>query len=230
MEHVAVQAPQPQQIVQAPPPLQIAEPQQVMPQQPPVSVPIAAPVTPIKPKEVQQEVNLPNISNEQWMSLLMGIDLDVLSAALDGDAEEFTQGIYALALQKNEPVLFQLIDLFKDNDPAALHAQARDVLLVSLRGEWAAGAKLMLGEDGHKQAIELAEKLATEEGLKWLELAHATAVFLEQRRVNLESQGEVVEVVGGVEPSPTLPASVEVEGAQEGNSLVIDDGDDGPLI
>ncbi len=173
-------------------------------------------------------------TDEQWMALMMEIDLAALSTAVDNDAEAFIQGLYKLAAEEEHPAAIQLITLLRDTSPIALHAQICNETLPSImREDWKGKITIFLGEEAYTNAVGLLEKLSTEQGRKWLELANATCRFLDTRIAN-KSGGQI----GGVgqdtqqtqEAQPVEAIGTRQGMIQGGEVGSTDDGDDGPLI
>jgi len=180
--------------------------------------------------------NLQNMgwTDEQWMALMMEIDLAALSDAVDNDAEMFIQELYKLAVEQEHTAAIQLITLLRDTSPIALHAQICNETLPSImREDWKEKITTFLGEDAYTNAVGLLEKLSTERGRKWLELANATCRFLDTRIAN-SSGGQIGGIGQGTQETqqtqPVETAGIRPGMVQGGEVGSTDDGDDGPLI
>jgi len=228
-------APPPQITIdnQAAPPLRIVEPHINGNQ--PGGQPNVQPVTPpITPPNLDATLQNMGWTDEQWMSLMMEIDLAALSTAVEEDAETFIQGLYKPAVEEEHPAAIQLITLLRDTSPIALHAQICNETLPSImREDWKGKITVFLGEEAYTNAVGLLEKLSTEQGRKWLELANATCRFLDTRIAN--SSGGQIGGVGQDAQQTQQTQPVEVVGTRQGMVQGgevggADDGDDGPLI
>ena len=124
----------------------------------------------------------PDLSNLplELLPVLLGADLDAIIAGVKGEAHEFIQVVYTLQEQGGDEVTENLIPLIRDTDPHFLHSQIIETKALA-EGDWEASAKVMLGDEQYKKAVELLGLLGKPEGLDWLILASQTCKMLEAR-------------------------------------------------
>lgn len=171
------------------------------------------------------EIKAPSVA--EWLMLLTQAEPDALLKGVRDDASEFMQACYRLAYYEEDQVAGSIIQMMRDNDPQVLHTQVKNEVLTAISGEWKTLGELIFTEEKYAKALSIVQTLASDEGRQWIELAHATALHLEQamrteiaerKLAKEEGREPVIETVEAVSV-PAAPAAAVSTTTGAGNGV-----------
>jgi len=117
----------------------------------------------------------------EWIALLLNADPDALLVGLHDDARVFIRECYRMAVDDDDEVGGTIIQMIRDNDPAILNEQIKTQVVPRLTGEWRALGETVFGADRYSKGMAIVNRLASEEGLQWLRIAHGMCHWMEKK-------------------------------------------------